>query len=70
MKKKNLGIDKFRGEIVYGDIYVQTVIRQGYMREVEICSLERTVLKKIMLPNQTAVQKMIEELQKIIKNWA
>jgi len=67
--EKNLGIDKFRGETIYGDIYVQTCIRQGYMRQIEIFYLNAGTEYVLVLSNKIVVEKMILELQRIIKNW-
>ena len=62
----NLKIDKFRGERIYSDIYANTVIRQGYLREVEIYNNHKLVL---VLYNKLAVKSMIKELQNILNNW-
>lgn len=65
MKEKNLELDNFRGDIIYGDLYAETIIRQGYIREVELTKKDN----KIVLENKLIVEKTIKELQKILKNW-
>lgn len=68
-KEKDLGIDDFRGETIYSDIYAQTVIRQGYMRQVEIFYRTNGREEILVLPNKLAVERTIDELKRILKEW-
>ena len=60
---------EFRGEDIYGDIYAQTVIRQGYMKEVEIWFDNFGKKECLRLQNRLAIEKTIKELQEILKVW-
>lgn len=68
-KEKDLKLDKFRGEGIYSDIYAQTVIRQGHLREVELVERTKTWHNVIVLPNKLAVENTVKELQRILRNW-
>jgi len=68
-KGKKLGLDDFRGENIYGDIYAQTIIRQGYMREVEIWFDDYGKKQCLRLSNKLAVENLIKELQRILRKW-
>lgn len=69
-EEKDLKIDKFRGETIYSDIRANTIIRQGYMREVELIEYNKGGNNIIVLSNRLAVENMVKELQRILKNWA
>ena len=51
-KEKSLNIDHFRGEDIDTDIYAQTCIRQGYMRQVEIFYHSAGKEHVMVLPNK------------------
>jgi ribosomal protein S8 len=68
-KQKLNDISNFRGETIYADIYANTLIRQGYLREVEITQYKDKQRITINLCCKTAVENTVKELQRILKNW-